>query len=121
MSFEEASSMHIDDVEWPAFVAVPPDKTLQGAPRASTLVLQELPRKQMGVWQVTPGAFSTDHTGYVEFMHIISGRGRVVSTTDVTTELSAGSTLFLPSGWVGRWEIDEALTKAFTIIHDENR
>jgi uncharacterized cupin superfamily protein len=118
VSFAETEAVDSDRIQWPAFVAVPQAKVLSGAPETSTHVLRDTPKAQMGLWRVTPGAFSTDHAGYVEFVHIIGGSGRLVSEHGAVTELRAGSTALLPEGWRGRWEIDATLTKSFTIIRD---
>lgn len=113
----EATLLDLADVSWPEFVAIPEAKVLTGTPETSTVVITESQRGQMGLWQVTPGSFTTDHTGYIEYIHILSGTGRLVSETGTVTELGAGSTTVMPVGWKGRWEIDTTLTKVFTILH----
>ncbi|WP_423185166.1 cupin domain-containing protein [Arthrobacter sp. NyZ413] len=107
-----------DRVAWPELASVPVDNIIAGLPKAATVVITESPTYQLGLWKVTPGAFSSDHTGYAEFIHVIEGSGRLVSEFGTVTELRPGTTSLMPSGWRGRWEIDTPLTKVFTIIHN---
>ena len=104
-----------DTVEWPAYVPVPPGRVTGGQPSTSTVALDS-PKNQMGLWRVTPGAFTTDHEGYIEFIYVISGRGRLVGEDGSVCELQANSTLILPEGWKGLWEVDSTITKVFTIV-----
>lgn len=117
MNLKDATMLGLADVSWPVFVPVPEAKVLTGAPETSTVVITESQQAQMGVWQVTPGSFTTDHSGYIEFIHVLSGAGRLVSETGTVTELGAKSTTVMPVGWKGRWEVDSTLTKVFTILH----
>lgn len=104
-------------LDWPAAVDVPSNRVLRGKPAASTLVLEDAPSHQIGLWRVSTGGFSTDHTGYLEFVHIIEGRGRLIDENGLVTELFAGVTVVMPRGWKGQWDVTETLTKAYTILH----
>lgn len=101
--------------DWPNATSIAKERVIDGSPSASTLVLSDTAGVQMGMWRVTPGAFSTDHAGYLEYIHITEGTGRLVSESGQTTALSPGVTTLMPDGWRGRWEIDTTLTKVYTI------
>ena len=116
MDFMEATRIDVASLKWEPFVSVPKDRVLAGQPETSTLLLVEAEDKQMRLWKVTPGAFATDHSGYIEYIQILDGAGRLVSETGTVTELRAGVNVVMPVGWRGRWEIDVPLTKVFTIV-----
>jgi uncharacterized cupin superfamily protein len=113
----DAFRIESSEVDWPVAVDVPSDRVLRGKPTANTLVLEDAPSHQIGLWRVSTGGFSTDHTGYLEFVQIIEGRGRLIDENGLVTELSAGVTVVMPRGWKGQWDITETLTKAYTILH----
>lgn len=73
MSSEAARLINPEHAQWPPFVPVPEDRELHGSPHTSTVRIHESPTAQMGLWRVTPGAFSTDHTAYLEHMQILAG------------------------------------------------
>lgn len=120
MDFREAEQIALGTLDWPQMIAVPPERVVSGHPEASTVSIVEAAGIQMGLWKVTPGVFSTDHAGYIEFIHILDGVGRLVSETGEVTDLNAGVTTVTPIGWRGHWEIDDTLTKVFTILQGED-
>ncbi|SJM64506.1 cupin domain-containing protein [Gulosibacter sp. 10] len=113
-----AIALSLNDVEWPAAEAIASDRVRSGSPEASTLVLHEGSGRQVGLWTVSPGEFTTDHTGYVEYVHIIQGRGRLVDEAGNAIELRPGITVLMESGWKGRWVVEEQITKSFTVLDD---
>lgn len=106
-----------DDVNWPDPVEIARERVIAGAPAARTLILEEQPGHQLGLWQITPGEFTTDHAGYIEYIHILSGTGRLIDLTGTATELGPGVTVLLQQGWKGRWVVDQILTKVYTVIN----
>lgn len=117
MNSIESLALDLDQITWPDPVQVPVERIVSGTPMTSTIVVADSTEDQMGLWKATPGAFATDHTGYVEFIHILGGIGRLVSDAGMVTDLKPGTTTLMPEGWKGRWEIDATLTKVFTIIN----
>ena len=113
----DTAAVDLDAVDWPEMELYPEHKILAGAPSAATVLLGDTGNCQMGLWRVTAGSFSTDHVGYIEFVHILSGSGRLVRDDGTVTELRPGTTVFMETGWKGRWEVDEPLAKVFTILH----
>lgn len=107
-----------DSLNWPALQPVDAVRVVAGSPETSAIALHDLPHCRFGLWRATEGAFSTDHAGYTEFIHIVGGRGRLVGDDTVVTELVPGASVVIPSGWTGRWEIDQTLVKTYAVIPD---
>lgn len=104
---------------WPAAVRVP--NPLEGEPSTRTLSFIDDKHTQAGTWQCTPGAFRSDHSGYVEFMHILDGKARLIGDDGATVDLEAGMVLVIPDGWTGTWNVTETLTKSFAISRSQHR
>jgi len=86
-----------------------------------TLTLVDDKGTQAGTWQCTPGAFRSDHSGYVEFMHIVDGNAQLIGDDGTTVDLEAGMVLVIPDGWSGTWDVSRTLTKSFTISRSGQR
>lgn len=106
----------LDTVSWSAAEPIAVDRVHSGAPEASTAVLHEDDRSQVGFWRVTAGEFTTRHQGYVEFITVLEGRGALVHEDGTRIELGPGTVTVLPDGWAGRWEVNEALTKSYAVV-----
>lgn len=104
---------------WPAAVRVP--DPIEGEPSTRTLTLVDDKGTQAGTWQCTPGAFRSDHSGYVEFMHIVDGNAQLIGDDGTTVDLEAGMVLVIPDGWSGTWDVSRTLTKSFTISRSGQR
>ena len=102
---------------WPPAVTIDEARVVSGAPEASTFILDESTTHQVGLWKVTAGEFTTQHPGYLEYIHVLGGRGRLRDDAGNVTELAPGVTVFMPAGWAGRWIVDEPITKMYSIIH----
>ncbi|MGO4588835.1 cupin domain-containing protein [Paenarthrobacter sp. 2TAF44] len=105
-----------DDIQWPAPVAISPERVISGEPAASTLVLYSDPTTDSGLWKVAPGEFTTKLTGYREFIHIIEGHGQLIEDTGQEIELRTGTVVALPEGWTGRWKVQRELVKSYSIV-----
>jgi uncharacterized cupin superfamily protein len=110
------NATRFDDVTWPEGQPIASERVLSGAPRASTVVLHKDERCEVGLWQVSPGEFTTVHQGYVESVTIASGRGRLVHDDGTVTELGPGSVAVLEEGWAGRWVVEETIVKSYAVI-----
>jgi uncharacterized cupin superfamily protein len=69
-----------------------------------------------GVWECTPGTFTSSKTGVTEISQILSGRATITSSEGSVTELSPGVLLVLPDGWAGSWQIHQTIRKSFVLI-----
>ena len=64
-----------------------------------------------GIWEVTPGSFSSTRDGFDEICQIISGKATIVEPDGRTFEVGAGSLFVTPAGWEGTWTVHETLRK----------
>jgi uncharacterized cupin superfamily protein len=66
-----------------------------------------------GVWRCTPGTFECTELGD-ELMTVLSGRCRITwLSSNQSTDLEPGDTLFIRDGCRVRWLVEEELTKVF--------
>lgn len=112
-----ATRVAASSIDWPEPVAIADDRVLAGSPVARTLVLHDEPTHQMGMWNITAGEFTTDHVGYLEFIHIIDGKGQLIAEDGTTTDLESGVTVLMQPGWKGRWSVLDTITKVYTIAY----
>lgn len=117
MSTATAEQIDIARADWPEPVEIAAERVIAGTPVASTLVLEDGASYQLGLWRVTSGEFHTDHAGYLEYIHIVTGSGQLVDQAGAVTELSPGKTVLMQPGWKGRWLVNETITKVYTIIN----
>jgi uncharacterized cupin superfamily protein len=110
------NTTHFDDVVWPEAHPIASERVISGSPQANTLVLFKDERSELGLWQISPGVFTTIHDGYVESVTIASGRGRLVHDDGTVTELRPGSVAVLEQGWAGRWVVEETIVKSYAVI-----
>ena len=70
------------------------------------------------MWEVTPGAFAAENDGFAEYMHILEGRGTVLSDDGSTLDLRPGVKFIARSGWRGRWVVTETIRNIYVIGTD---
>ena len=112
----ELLSKQSDEVIWPNFAPFPPEKVVSGNPTHSTVVISDEANCQLGLWKATPGSFSTNHKGYLEYIYIIEGQGRLISEDGSFETLEPGKVVLMPFDWVGSWEIEQTIIKAYSIV-----
>lgn len=117
MSPSTVQKINIAAIDWPETVEISAERVIAGTPTASTLVVEDEASHQLGLWRVSPGQFLTEHTGYLEYVHIISGSGQLIDRAGIVTELFPGTTVLMQPGWKGRWVVKETITKVYTIIN----
>jgi uncharacterized cupin superfamily protein len=101
------------EANWTPFTPVAPERVTQGSP--STRLAETVAGEcfKSGLWEVTPGRFSTAPRGFDEVIHIISGSGVLRSEDGTAVELSPGVSFLMEDGFVGEWEIREQLQKFY--------
>jgi uncharacterized cupin superfamily protein len=72
---------------------------------ASEAVLFNGPDGRCAIWECEPGVFAPVKDGRGSFGYIISGEATITDEDGTSHELTAGSVVVLPYGWVGRWDI----------------
>ncbi|WP_077488714.1 cupin domain-containing protein [Sinomonas mesophila] len=68
-----------------------------------------------GIWEVTPGTFSSTRDGYDEICQIISGTATISEADGSTFEIGPGSLFVTPAGWEGTWTVHETLRKMWVV------
>jgi uncharacterized cupin superfamily protein len=112
-------SLAIQEAPWPAPADVPEPVT--GRPQTRLLPLVDDGLRSAGLWSCTPGAFRSDHTGYVEFMHVIDGMAELRGDDGTVWHVSAGTVLVIPDGWVGTWVVEKKVIKSYAMFRDGTR
>lgn len=117
---QTATSSAIDDVLSAKLApagAWPPDRPpLEGAPQAAVLELADDGRVSTGIWECTPGRFTSERTGCSELMHFVAGAGTIADDTGTVHAIAAGVVLFVPDGWSGEWNITETVRKTYAMV-----
>jgi len=90
---------------------------IKGVPQEATAELWVHNGLNVGVWEATPGSFPASRDGYDEVFVCLSGRATITGDDGVRYDLSAGSVLFTPSGFTGRWDVSEAFRKVYCIVN----
>lgn len=73
---------------------------------------------EVGIWECSPGSFTAVRNGYSEICQLLSGSVLVETEGGDSTELAAGDTLVMPSGWRGTWHVRTKLRKVYVIVTD---
>ena len=107
-----------EPVDRVGFVPDEPLSVLDGDPHALVRELYGEGAGRSGLWEVTPGAFAAENDGFAEYMHILEGRGTVLSDDGSTLELRPGVKFIARSGWRGRWVVTETIRKIYVIWTD---
>jgi uncharacterized cupin superfamily protein len=63
-----------------------------------------------GVWEATPGTFTSTREGFNEVCVILSGAA-TISDENGTFDIGPGSLFVTPAGWRGSWTVHETLRK----------
>ena len=92
-----------------------PMAVVSGDPKASYRELYRDDVAECGVWEVTPGEFTGDNTGYSEHMYILAGDATVTSEDGSSVHLLPGVTFVARDGWRGSWQVRETVRKAYVI------
>lgn len=85
---------------------------IEGECAISALPLGEVGGHKFGVWQVSPGTFTSRWDDWEAFT-IVSGRGVLVDGTGAQHELVPGALIVIPPNSTGTWTITETLRKTF--------
>jgi uncharacterized cupin superfamily protein len=105
-----------DPMSLPLTVIGPKPNTLEGNPVESIHEIHTEDALQVGVWEITPGSFTTVKDGVSELMHFVSGSGTIVGNDGATTVIAPGVVLITPDGWSGTWHVSETARKVYAIV-----
>ncbi|WP_182253763.1 cupin domain-containing protein [Microbacterium esteraromaticum] len=93
-----------------------PPIILEGDPQATKRVLHRDGDTEIGIWECTPGVFRSEKKGISEFMHFVSGAGRIEHSDGTTTIIEPGAVLHVHSGYIGTWYVEQPVRKVYTAI-----
>lgn len=68
-----------------------------------------------GIWECTPGRFTTFRENSTETCFILAGRVTLHSDNGEKHTFAAGDMFTLPMGWRGSWEVHETVRKVYFI------
>jgi len=101
------------EANWTPFAPVAPERVTEGNPATRLAETVAGESFKSGLWEVTPGRFTTAPRGFDEVIHIISGSGVLRSADGNAVELAPGVSFLMEDGFVGEWEIREQLQKFY--------
>ena len=104
------------ELNWTPFEAVAPERVTEGRPTTRLAEGVASDGYKAGLWEVTPGRFTTAPRGFDEVIHIVSGRGVLHSVDGTSVELVPGVSFLMKDGFVGEWEIQEPLRKFYAKV-----
>jgi uncharacterized cupin superfamily protein len=68
-----------------------------------------------GIWEVTPGTFTSTRDGYNEICQILSGTATITESNGNSFDIGPGSLFVTPAGWEGTWTIHTTLRKMWVV------
>lgn len=87
----------------------------KGDPQISVRVLHDEGSVEVGIWECTPGGWPIVNRGDSEMVTIVSGKGVLTDADGKERHLGPGTSVILPKGWTGRWDISETVRKIYVI------
>lgn len=90
----------------------------RGDPQTSGRVVYRSPEGsiEVGIWECTPGGWPIVDRPNTETVMTLHGRATITDADGTRHELVPGTSLTLPLGWSGRWDIHETLRKVYVTI-----
>ena len=123
MAIAERSAGFVDPLSLDLPVAGPKAGATAGTPVESFVVLSDDGRTEVGVWECTPGAWTSAKEGIGELMSFVAGHGWIVDEIDgrdgERNEIRPGLVRWFADGWRGRWEVDETVRKTYVIVRSD--
>ena len=95
-----------------------PDRLIKGNPQRQTQSLYEHPNMNCGFWHCEVGAWKIVFANNKqEFFQVIEGVVRLHdATTQSYVEISAGDAGIIPPGFIGSFEVVQAVKKYFVLV-----
>lgn len=95
-----------------------PNRLVKGNPQRLTFSLYEHPHMNCGIWQCEVGAWNIQFAdNKQEFFQVIEGVVRLHDReTQTFVEITAGDAGVIPPGFVGTFEVVEAVKKYYVVV-----
>jgi uncharacterized cupin superfamily protein len=87
-----------------------------GAAACSSKELWEFGPMEIGAWACTPGGFRVANRPTTEMFVVLEGSGFLTDLDGTARRFGPGSTVVLPKGWSGRWDVLEAVRKLYVVV-----
>ncbi|MFJ8788651.1 cupin domain-containing protein [Streptomyces sp. NPDC102462] len=112
-----ASLAFLDDAASADLPPATPKPTSTTGQRETTRTLWQSPDglMEVGVWECGPGRFTATRDGYDEVCQVLTGSATIRTDQGEAVELGPGSTLTMPAGWRGTWQVHETLRKMYVL------
>jgi uncharacterized cupin superfamily protein len=95
---------------------VAPERVTEGRPSTRLAEGAAGDTFRSGLWEVTPGRFTTAPRGFDEVIHIVSGTGVLRSADGSAVGLAPGVSFLMEDGFVGEWDIHQGLQKFYAKV-----
>lgn len=94
-----------------------PERLVDGNPKRLTQSLYEHPNMSCGIWQCEVGAWRIEFAdNKQEFFQVIKGLVRLHDSQGNIVEIHAGQAGIIPPGFIGIFEVVEAVEKYYVIV-----
>lgn len=95
-----------------------PDRLVNGNPKRTTYSLYEHPNMNCGIWECEVGAWNIVFAeNKQEFFNVIEGVVRLHNADKTSyAEIKAGQAGVIPPGFIGTFEVVEAVKKYFVVV-----
>jgi len=96
-----------------------PRKADWGKAECSSKEFWEFGPMEIGTWACTPGGFEVVDRPTTEMFVVLEGCGFLTNLDGTTARrFGPGSTVVLPKGWSGRWDILETVRKVYLVVEE---
>ena len=103
------ATMDADLGEW-----VPKPTALTDGVQERSVAIWETPGIEVGLWECTPGSFSSRRDTFTESCVVLAGHFTIEDSAG-SIDYRAGDVLVTPMGWVGTWHVHETVRKVYVI------
>jgi uncharacterized cupin superfamily protein len=90
----------------------------EGSPADSCTEIIDDDHLDIGVWECTPGTFTSQWPDVLEVFTVLEGRGKLIDGSGTEHELRPGIMQVIPPGSTGTWVIEETIRKSYVIVKD---
>ncbi|MEU8246810.1 cupin domain-containing protein [Nonomuraea sp. NPDC048916] len=108
--------VHLPNAHSAALPPEQPKPTSLTGQSESTLEVWSDGRAETGIWECEPGSFTAVRDGHHEVCQILAGRATLTGEDGQVVELAPGSTIVLPDGWRGTWDVHETIRKTYVMM-----
>jgi len=98
-----------------------PRKADWGEAACSSKEIWEFGPMEIGAWACTPGGFQVANRPTTEMFVVLEGCGFLTDLDGTARRFGPGSTVLLPKGWSGRWDVLEKVRKVYVVVQEPGK